>query len=131
MTIRRIIHSMLLAAVFVVPSFAHHSIAGTYDSSKAITVRGTITKLEWRNPHSFVFFSARDDNGKITDWTVELASVAMMTSGGLDKDLIDLTKTYSIQMFPASDGSKRGVGVTLTFADGKTFEVIDKATIPK
>jgi uncharacterized protein DUF6152 len=131
MTIRRTVWSIvLLAAAFVAPLNAHHSIAGIYDTSKAVAIRGLITMLEWRNPHSFVFFSARDDNGKITDWRVELASVTTMTSGGLDKDLIDLTKTYSMQIFPARDGSKSAVGVTLTFEGGKTYEVIDKATLP-
>jgi hypothetical protein len=127
---RAVISIVLLVAVFVGPLFAHHSITGTYDTSKSVTIQGMVTRLEWRNPHSFIFLNAKDDNGRITEWRVELGSVTTMNSGGLDKDLIDLTKTYSMEIFPAKDGTKSAVGVTLTFADGKTFEVMDKTLLP-
>ncbi len=70
--------------------------------------------------------NVKDANGVVANWKVKMASVAALTKAGLDKNMIDLAKTYSMEIWPAYDGSKHASGRTLTFADGRTFDVSDK-----
>ena len=121
-----VLMAALLTAVLVVPLFAHHSIASEYDASKATTITGVVSKVEWVNPHAWIYMNVKDANGAVTAWVVEMASVAALTKAGLDKSMIEFTKTYSMEIWPANDGSKHASGRTLTFTDGRTFDVSDK-----
>jgi hypothetical protein len=120
----------LMAAIvtvsFVVPLFAHHSIASEYDPTKATTIAGVMSKVEWINPHAWIYMNVKDANGAVAIWRIETASVGALTKAGLDKSMIDLTKTYSMEIWPAQDGSRHASGRTLTFDDGRTFDVSDK-----
>jgi hypothetical protein len=119
--------SLLLALfLFAAPLLGHHNTDAVFDTSKSVTLKGTITSLNWRNPHTSLVIDVRDAGGKLVSWNVELYSSTNLMKAGLEKDSIDLTKSYSIEIFPAKDGSKQGVGITLTFPDGKTFDVGDK-----
>ncbi len=118
--------AVLLTVAFVVPLFAHHSIASEYNATKATTITGVISKVDWVNPHAWIYMDVKDANGAVANWKVEMASVAGLTKAGLDKSMIDFTKTYSMEIWPANDGSKHASGRTLTFADGRTFDVSDK-----
>ena len=74
MTVRR---RFVLAAAFgsivaSVPIHAHHSFAAEYDSQKPITLTGTVTKLEWLNPHARIYIDVKDESGKIVNWDCEL-----------------------------------------------------------
>ena len=53
------------------PAFAHHGFQAEFDGSKVIYITGTLTKLEWKNPHAYFWVEAKDDNGKLTTWTFE------------------------------------------------------------
>ncbi len=56
------------------PLFAHHSFAAEFDSDKEVTLSGTVTKVEWMNPHARFYIEAKDDSGKIVNWEFELGS---------------------------------------------------------
>jgi hypothetical protein len=121
---------LLLLLVAVAPSVAHHNAGAMYDLAKSIAIKGTITNVEFRNPHSSLSINVRDADGKIIGWQVELASIATLTKAGLNKDRIDLTQSYSMQVFPAKSGTTQALGLTLTFPDGTVFEVGDKPMEP-
>jgi hypothetical protein len=81
----RFASALLLAAVgFVVaPSAtAHHAVGGEYDASKPVTITGTVTKIEWVNPHSRVYFDVVGPDGKVTNWSVELAARVVLERFG-------------------------------------------------
>ena len=118
--------AVFLTATIVVPLFAHHSIASEYNATKATTITGAISKVEWVNPHAWIYLNVKDANGAVAIWRVETASVNGLAKAGLDKSLLDLSKTYSMEIWPANDGSKHASGRTLTFEDGRTFDVSDK-----
>jgi hypothetical protein len=123
---RVLLLTLLLTVLLVTPSFAHHSIAALFDTSKTQVLKGTITKLEWRNPHAAIYLDVRDSSGKITNWYVEMASIGNLAKAGLDQSLIDVTQTYSMEVFLAKDGKAQAVGITLIFPDSKSFDVSEK-----
>jgi hypothetical protein len=123
----RAVHSAaLLTVAFVFPLFAHHSIANEYDATKVTTISGVMTKVEWINPHVWIYMNAKEASGANASWRIEIAALGALAKAGLDKNMIDLTRPYSMEIWPAYDGSKHASGRTLTFADGRTFDVSDK-----
>src|SRR5688572_31329146 len=68
--------------VLSVPVFAHHAVGGEYDPSKPVTVTGTVTKVEWVNPHARVYFDVVDGKGTATNWSVELAARVVLERMG-------------------------------------------------
>lgn len=127
---RAVVSTTLLSVLFVAPSFAHHSITAVFDTSKTIQLKGTITKLEWRNPHASVYIDVKDSSGKIANWWVEMAGIANLAKAGLEQSMLDLNQTYSIEIFQAKDGMSHGVGITLIFPDSKTYDISEKPAIP-
>jgi hypothetical protein len=126
---RVLLSTMLLTVLLVAPSFAHHNITAVYDTTKPLTIKGTITKVDWRNPHVIISVDVKDASGKITNWLVEATGTTNMTRAGLDQNLIDLSLTYSIETFQAKDGSPKAVGITLTFPDSKSFDISEKVSM--
>ena len=106
-------------------ALAHHSMAGTYDVAKSTTIRGVLSEIAWRNPHAFVVMNAKDANGKLASWHIEIAAPNALSRTGLNPQMLDLTSTYSIEIWPARDGSTNASGRLLTFPDGRQFDVHD------
>jgi Family of unknown function (DUF6152) len=108
-------------SVAVAPLWAHHSIAAEYDAKKPVTLRGTVTKFDWANPHVFVYLDVRDSNGKFTNWALEFDSTLdLKRSGhGWSRDVVKVGDTVTAQGILARDGSKQASGKSLTLANGK------------
>lgn len=115
-----------LVVLFAAPLLGHHSVAATFDASKAMTVQGTITKVEWNNPHVWIYMNVTGADGAIHVWRIQVAAPGALGKAGFEKSLIDLSKSFSIVVWPAFDGSQYANGRTLTLSDGRTFDVSDK-----
>jgi hypothetical protein len=127
----RLIAAMVLFGLASVAALAHH-LSPIYDTSKKTSIKGNITNLELRNPHSWISMDARDASGKVVSWTIEMASTTTLAKSGLDKSLIDLNQTYWLEVFPSKDGTPMALGITLTFPDSTSFDLRDKpAQIPR
>jgi hypothetical protein len=90
----------LLAAL---PILAHHSISAEFDSSKTITVTGTVTKLDWMNPHIWVYLDAKDAAGKITKWQFEGGPPNSLRRNGWTKDALKEGDTVTVEAIRAKD----------------------------
>ena len=99
---------MLLAVaslVFVAPALAHHAVGGEYDSSKPVTVTGVVTKVEWVNPHSRVYFDVTDPAGKVTNWSVELAARVVLERMGWNGRSLKVGEKITVRGDQARSGA--------------------------
>ena len=115
----RIFNSLLAGAVLAAfPAAGHHSFAAEYDSSAPITVKGTVTKVEWTNPHSYVYVDVRDVNGNVVNWAVEGYPPNTLRRTGFTRDLMKQGDIVTINGWKARDGANRMAARDVTFANG-------------
>ena len=91
--------------VLSVPVFAHHAVGGEYDPSKPVTVTGTVTKVEWVNPHARVYFDVVDGKGTATNWSVELAARVVLERMGWNGRSLKIGETITVKGDQARSGA--------------------------
>jgi Family of unknown function (DUF6152) len=118
--------SMKIFAVFAVglvatvaPALAHHSFAAEYDDKKPVTFSGTVTKVEWMNPHARFYIDVKDESGKVTNWEFELGSPNGLMRKGWTRNSLKTGDTVSVEGYRAKDGSNLGNARSINLADGR------------
>jgi Family of unknown function (DUF6152) len=91
------------------PLFAHHGSGVSYDLKKQVTLSGTVTELDWRNPHVFLLFDVKNDKGAIEHWGGETHTPAQLKAIGWTKDELKLGDQITITLFPSKVGASRGL----------------------
>ena len=99
------------------PISAHHSFVAEFNLAKPITVRGTLTKLEWVNPHGWIYVDAKGPGGRTENWKFETGSILRMEKQGLKRSDFQVGSEVIITGFAARDGSQTAAGLTITFPD--------------
>jgi hypothetical protein len=119
--LRRTLFTLLAGLVVSgLTALAHHSVAATYDTDKKITLRGTVTQVDWKNPHVFYFIDVADASGKVMNWAIEASTPNQLYRAGWRKDDVKIGDTVTLtDASPARNGSSKASGGTLTLASGR------------
>ena len=97
---------------------AHHAFAAEFDSTKPVALRGTITKMEWINPHSWLHLAVKTKDGTVENWMIEAGPPGALVRRGWKKDSVIPGTEVLVEGYQALDGSLRANGRDVTFPDG-------------
>ncbi len=101
------------------PALAHHSFSSEFDIHQPITLQGTLTKLDWVNPHGFIYLDVKGKDGKVVNWAVETGSPNALLRRGVRKDDFVLGSQITVQGYKAKSGLPLANGRTIKLADGR------------
>lgn len=101
------------------PVSAHHSFSAMYDDKKPITLTGTVTKMQWGNPHIYYYVDAKDPTGKVANYAIEGGTPNSLQRNGWKRDSLKVGDTVTVQGFMARDGSNHVNGRNVTLPGGK------------
>jgi hypothetical protein len=100
----------------VVPLAAHHSFAAEFDAAKPITLRGYVTKIEWTNPHVWIYMDVKDDTGKKTNWGFEMGPPHLLQGSGWNREKLNLGDELIVEGSRAKNGTNKMNARTVKFA---------------
>ena len=116
---------VIICAVFVVATaWGHHSFAAEFDAKKTVSITGVITKLDWINPHAYIYLDTKDAGGAVVHWAFQTIPPMMMRARGINRDMFPLGQTVTISGFSAKDGTQSLAWIKkIQYADGRVLQV--------
>lgn len=106
---------VMLAAT---PTMAHHAFAAEFDANRPLTLKGTVTRMEWINPHSWIHIDVKNDDGTVDSWMIEGGAPQALLRRGFNKASLQPGTVILVEGYQAKDGALRGNGRDITFEDG-------------
>jgi len=112
---------LLVSAIFAisVPASAHHSFSAVFDANMPVKVTGTVTEVEWMNPHAWIYVDVESEDGETANWAFELGSPNGLKRRGWTRKSVQVGDQISVTGYKARDGSNRGNISSIVLADGK------------
>lgn len=124
-----LLFAALAAIVLATPTTsAHHAFAAEFDATKPIKLKGTVVKMEWINPHTWLHLEVKRPDGKTERWMIEGGPPNALYRRGFNKNSLPVGAELVVEGFRAKDGSMKGNGRELTFSDGRRLFVGSSGT---
>ena len=98
---------------------AHHAFSAEFDASKPVALRGTITRMEWVNPHAWIHLEVANEDGTVEQWMIEAGPPGALVRRGWSRDSVVLGTEVLVEGYQAIDGANRANGREVTFPDGR------------
>jgi hypothetical protein len=115
----RLFAAIALSSQFSSPIYAHHSFSAQYDPTKPVEMRGTVTKVEWTNPHARVYIDVPDDKGQIANWNFEMASPNILVRNGWKQNTVKVGDRIKVSGYLARRGEHMAIAGAVADANGK------------
>ena len=112
---------VVLAILGGAPVWAHHAFAAEFDAKKPVKLRGTVTKMEWINPHAWIHVDVKKADGTVDEWMVEAGTPNTLLRRGFTRDSLKPGTEIIVDGYQSKDGSLRANGRDVTLPDGKTL----------
>jgi hypothetical protein len=112
-------------AMGAAPLFAHHGRGATYDTKKQVSLKGTVTEVQWRNPHIAIFMDVKDANGKVVNWVIEHSNISQLARLGYGKNTLHPGMEVTAVVNPGAKGEPIGLCQKFVLADGKEIFLRD------
>jgi hypothetical protein len=123
-TKKRLALAAIAALAAALPLIGHHAVSAEFDSGKVITLKGVVSKVDWVNPHIFIYLDVKDDSGKVTTWRLQSAPPMFFKGSGLTKEKLVDGNEATVTAFPAKDGTDAfGFLLKLSYADGHFYNL--------
>src|SRR5262245_39462407 len=119
-----------LIAVLSAPLVAHHGRGATYDMKKRVTLNGTVSRVEWRNPHVLIYMDVKDADGKVVTWGFENSGVSTLAQEGYNRNTLKVGQPITAIVNPAANGAPTAIVVKIILADGKEIMSRDNGQNP-
>ena len=128
----RIRLGVVVAAIALVvaaaPAGAHHAFASEFDAKKPVKFQGTVTKMEWINPHAWMHVAVKKADGTVENWMIEAGSPNSLFRQGINKNTVQVGMQVVVDGYQARDGSRRANGRDVTLPEGRKLFLGSQST---
>jgi len=108
-------------------AFAHHAFAAEFDAKKPVKLRGTVSKMEWINPHTWIYMDVKKDDGTVEEWMIEAGTPNTLLRRGFTRESLKAGTVVLVDGYQSKDGSLRANGRNLTLPNGQTLFLSNSA----
>ena len=117
---------LLAVSTITAPLSAHHGRGSTYDMNKRVTLKGVVSRVDWRNPHVVIYMDVKDEAGKVVTWGFENAGVSQLAQAGYNRNTLKVGQDITAIVNPAANGAPTAIVVKVVLADGS--EIMSRET---